>query len=242
MADERDDEPKIRIVDRRMLNEEERQGTATPSIIQTGAAPQTGATPKLEIIGGSGQASSETHEPLADQDDPNGGEMDTLMDVQNEIGGMEGDAPLSDEEAMQMQASMEAEQFAQIEAQMGRPLTEAEKASVREEMERQARQMASLDVIPMLQNLMAEMSARAAVHMGLMPNPYTRLIARNDTQARMAIDAFGAAYDIVKTQLDPASQREYARVLNDLRVNFSSITGIQSIGGGAPAGGGRIIH
>lgn len=245
MADERDDEPKIRIVDRRMLNEEERQGTAPPSIIQTGASQQTGATPKLEIIGGSGQASpaaSETHEPLADQDDPNDGEMDTLMDTQNEIGDMEGDAPLSDEEAMQMQASMEAEQFAQIEAQMGRPLTEAEKASVREEMERQARQMASLDVIPMLQNLMAEMSARAAVHMGLMPNPYTRLIARNDTQARMAIDAFGAAYDIVKTQLDPASQREYARVLNDLRVNFSSITGIQSIGGGAPAGGGRIIH
>jgi hypothetical protein len=45
-------------------------------------------------------------------------------------------------------------------------------------MARQAETATRLEIAPVLQQLMAELSARAAIHMGLMPNPYTRLIAR----------------------------------------------------------------
>jgi hypothetical protein len=98
---------------------------------------------------------------------------------------------------------------------MGRPLTEQEKESVRGEMARQAEAVTRLEVEPVLQQLMAELSARAAVHMGLMPNPYTRLIAKNDAQARLAIDAFGAMFEIIKPHLDgaaSASTPEYSTI------------------------------
>jgi hypothetical protein len=220
MPEERDDEPKIRIVDRRMLSDEERQGTAP--------ANEESAPPKLEIIGGGAPqgASQAEEESESDEDFPQ----------------------LSPEEIEEMRAEMEAEQFAEIEQRMGRPLTEQEKDVVRNEMERQAQSAASLEVAPVLMQLLQELSARAAVHMGLMPNPYTRLIARNDVEARLAIDAFGAIVQVVKPQLEPQMAREFERVLNDLRVNFTSITGTQlpgntpGFGGPGGFGGPRIIH
>lgn len=213
MADERDEEPKIRIVDRRMLSDEERAGTAPSQ--------QESAPPKLEIIGGGNQP--------APAEAP--AELDEDMDEE-----------LSEEEAEQLRMELETEQFGEIERRMGRPLTEQEKGTVRAEMERQAQSAASLEVGPVLLQLMAELSARAAVHMGLMPNPYTRLIARNDAQARMAIDAYGAVLQVVRGSLDAASTREFERVLNDLRVNFTSITGTPLTGPGPMGGGPRIIH
>jgi len=223
MAEERDDEPKIRIVDRRMLSDEERAGNAS--------SPEAGesAPPKLEIIGGGTPSSSSQ------------GEMEEFDASVADEGEYE---ELSEEEAEQLRQELESEQFAEIEQRMGRPLTEQEKDTVRAEMERQAQSAASLEVGPVLLQLMAEMSARAAVHMGLMPNPYTRLIARNDTQARLAIDAYSAVLGVVRPLLDPNSVREFERVLKDLRVNFVSITGISlpQQGPGSGGGGPRIIH
>lgn len=267
--EERDQETKsrVRVVDRRMLSEDERTGKSAPSTNET-----TASAPKLEMVGASTQAQGVDpnsvpdidegmDEPLLEPDlDPQqpaaidepedenvypisaAGDDDMADDMSDE--------PMSDEEIEQVRLEMEAveaEQFAALEQRVGRPLTEQEKASVRAEMERQAQSMTSLEVAPMLQQLMAEMSARAAVHMGLMPNPYTRLIARNDSQARLAIDAFGAMHEVLKPHLDPASGREYARVLNDLRVNFSSLTGAPPTGpsplGQSPLGGpSRIIR
>lgn len=232
MAEEREDEPKIRIVDRRMLSEDERQGKA-PAADTSNDAP-----PKLEIIGGGTSntaLSAAADESIAETDE-----------TSSELGDLDGlDDELSEEEAEQLRQELEEEQFAEIERRMGRPLTAQEKDSVRGEMDRQAQSAASLEVGPMLVQLMAEMSARAAVHLGLMPNPYTRLIARNDTQARLAIDAYGAVLQVIKTQLDPQSAREFERVLNDLRVNFVSITGItlpNNPSGPGGFGGPRIIH
>jgi len=222
MADERDEreeEPKIRIVDRRMLSDDDRAGK--------GAAPEAepSAPPKLEIIGGGAPRTAEPPDAIDEAED----DAEDAFD-------MEGEEPLSEEEAAQMQAEMEQEHFSEIEKQMGRPLTETEKGAVREEMGRQAQQMAALEIAPLLLQLIQEVSARAAVHMGLMPNPYTRLIARNDAQARLAIDSFGAIYDVLKPHLDANMQRELGRILTDLRVNFTSITG------GSPTGPSRIIH
>lgn len=261
--DEREDKenkPKIQVVDRRMLSEEEREGRGAPqsaagsaAAANAGAGAQSSAPPKLEIVGGHGrQGAQGVEQPTADDDsaqeeidapltEPASGPLPPapMGDPDDE------DAePLSAEEQERMVAEVEQEQFAAIEQQMGRPLTEQEKDAVRAEMDKQARSMASLEVTPLLAQLLAEMSARAAVHMGLMPNPYTRLIAKNDAQARLAIDAFAAVFEVLKPQLNASDQREYARVLNDLRLNFVSATGIPSGGPtGSPAGGpSRLIH
>lgn len=229
MANERDEEqePRIRVVDRRGMSDESSERPA----------------PKLEIVGGGTSASPPAPTP---SEPPANAGSDTVLQFGTPPGGTGADADdvtdlseepeLSEEEAAQLEAQFESEQFAQIEAQMGRPLTEREKGQVRLEMEKQAQQMSQLEVAPLLQNTLAELSARAAIHMGLMPNPYTRLLARNDTQARIAIDSFGALYDVLRPHLEPQFASEYARVLNDLRVNFASITGQQALG---PS---RIIH
>ncbi|HEX8833021.1 MAG TPA: DUF1844 domain-containing protein [Abditibacteriaceae bacterium] len=231
MSDEREreeNEPKIRIVDRRMLNEDERAGKAAPAAEETTSAP-----PRLEIVGGTSGANVADIASEADSADIlNAGPVEAAGGDEEYD---EGDAP-SAEEIAQMRAEVEQEQFAAIEERMGRPLTEQEKDSVRAEMDNQARSMSALEIAPMLQQFMAEMSARAAVHMGLMPNPYTRLIAKNDAEARLAIDSFAAVLEVAKPRLDATSQREYARVLNDLRVNFVSQTGLSM------SGPSKIIH
>ncbi len=250
MSNERDNErdeeekPRIQVVDRRMLSEDERTGNAG---VQASQNPND--VPEVP------------EEDLEDFDDE---VSDSELDPQNpgEMGDPDEDVePLSAEEMAHMQAEVEAaeqEQFQTIEARMGRPLTEQEKNSVREEMGRQAEAVASLQVEPMLQQFIVQMSQVAAVHMGLTPNPYTRLIARNDAQARLSIDSFSALLDVIRPLMDASSAREYDRVLNDLRVNFVQITGAPmnnasglsglagiggaGIGGNRSSGGGRIIH
>lgn len=250
MANERDEEqePKVRIIDRRMLSDEERTGKAPASTrAEESAAPQ-GEAPKLEIVGGGAKSQSNPNETQGAPDGDEPGD-EPMLDPQNPapMGDPEGDEmpPMTAEEMAQMEAEMqaaEAEQFAALEERLRRPLTETEKNSVREEMARQAQAALSLDVGPVLQQFLAEMSARAAVHMGLMPNPYTRLIARNDAQARAAIESFGAIYEVVKGNLDPASEKELGRVLNDLRVNYQSITGTPLASSAPMIDKPRIIH
>lgn len=225
MPEEREDESKIRVVDRRMLTDDERAGKGV--IVTPNSAPASNTAeqkaPKLEIVGGGAQAGAD----VADEIDAAAGD---------DAAGEADDEELTPEEEAQLRQELEEEQFAAMEKQMGRPLTEKEKDLVREEMKRQAQQLASLEIAPMLLRFAQEMSQLAAIHLGLMPNPMTRLIARNDAQAQLAIDAFGAIFELLKPQLDPASQREFSRVLNDLRVNYVSVTGAK------PGGSGRIIH
>jgi hypothetical protein len=219
--DERDQESPIRIVDNRMLSDDERAGKGpTPSEASE-------ERPKLEIIGG-GAPKKEAEAVLVAEDEEEDGE----------------ELEMTEEEADQLREEIENEQFAALEQQMGRPLTAKEKDAVRQEMTRQAESAQRLEVQPLIMQLMAEMSARAAVHMGLMPNPYTRLVARNDTQARLAIDTFGSLYEVLRPHLEPGMKQEFERVLNDLRVNFVSITGQQAgaPGSGSFTSGPRIIH
>ena len=256
MADERDREreeeekPRIQVVDRRMLSDDERTGKSTDE------------KPKLEIVGGYSAQQNPNDVPEMPDEDLENFEDEVSEGEDPQYPGEMGDPddeemePLSAEEMAQMQAEIEAaesEQFQAIEARMGRPLTEQEKNSVRDEMGRQAQAVASLEVAPLLQQFLVQMSQIAAVHMGLMPNPYTRLIARNDAQARMAIDSFSALLDVMRPQVDAANLREYDRVLNDLRVNYVQITGapmggsgLTGLGGGLAGGrggnAGRIIH
>ncbi len=226
---EREGKPRFQIIDNRLLSEEERKGTApaasssTPLIQVPGrSAPPASETP--QIIG-----SSSLHEnpgeavsaPIASGDAADATETIPA----DEFGDEDLDAELTEEEAEQLAAQMEAEQFAQLEQEVGRPLNEEEKDRVRQMMAQRAESMSRLEVSPMLIQTISELPRYAAVHLGLVANPYTGLIARNDAEARLAIDAFGALYETLKTRIDPRAAAELARVLNDLRSNFTRITG-----------------
>jgi beta-glucosidase-like glycosyl hydrolase len=226
MADKRDEQngeerPRIQVVDNRLLTDDERAGKATER-------------PKLEIVGGtsSGGAQSDDHhlqEMAADalEEDLLSAE-EAGVDLEN----------MSEEEQEEMRLALEEEQFEAIQQQIGRPLTEKEKDQVRQQMEQQAQAAISLDVAPVLLELMMKLPQFAAVHLGLMPNPYTQLVARNDQQAKMAIESFNALFETVRQQLDPNSIKEIERVLADLKANYQRITGQQI---GQPSGP-RIIH
>ena len=146
--------------------------------------------------------------------------------------------PMSDEEVEQMRSQLEAEQFAALEQEIGRPLTDAEKDQVRQMMEREAQSMTKLEVAPVLLKTITELPRYAAVHLGLVANPYTGLVARNDAEARLAIEAFEALYDTLKGRLDARTSGELERVLNDLKSNYARISGAPI----APKGGPRIIR
>lgn len=195
-----------------MTDEQNQENQDTPKIhivdrrgadTETAAsADQESAPPKLEVISGGGSDEA-VNEPVAE----------------------DGEDEITEEQARQMQTEMEEKQFEAIAQQMGRPLTEKEKDSVRQEMQRQAETAMRLEVTPLLVQTMSELSGRAAVHLGLMPNPYTRLVARNDKEARLAIDAFSALYETVRFGLEGTLNKELARVLNDLKANYANITG-----------------
>jgi hypothetical protein len=252
MANERDEQkPRFQIIDNRLLSEDERKGnssaapeTNTP-LIQVPGGSQRSAdaeAPKLEIIGGgssAGVGSSSLKEeageavsaPIAAGNAADASETTPAHDL-------EAEDLLSEDEVKQMQAEMEAEQFAALEEEVGRPLSDEEKEQVRKLMSQQAQTMSRLEVSPLLLQTISELPRYAAVHLGLLANPYTGLIARNDTEARLAIEAFSAIYDVIKGRTDSRINGELTRVLNDLKTNYTRITG-STIG---PTGGPRIIR
>jgi hypothetical protein len=233
--DEREDKPRFQIIDNRLLSEDERRGTApatssstSPPLIQVPGQAAQSETPKIEIVGSSslrenpGEAVSA---PIASGDESDATETVPTLGFEDEDEGDDLDRELTQEEAEALGAQMEAEQFAQLEQEVGRPLTDEEKERVRQMMAQRAESMSRLEVAPILLQTVSELPRYAAVHLGLVANPYTGLIARNDKEARLAIDAFGALYETLKPRIDPRAGAELARVLNDLRSNYTRITG-----------------
>ena len=231
--DEREDKPRFQIIDNRLLSEEERKGTApatssstSPPLIQVPGRTAPTEQPQIEVTGSSslkenpGEAVSA---PIAAGDESDATETVGAQGFEGEDDDL--DRELTEEEAELLGAQMEAEQFAQLEQEVGRPLTDDEKDKVRQMMAQRAESMSRLEVAPILLQTVSELPRYAAVHLGLVANPYTGLIARNDKEARLAIDAFGALYETLKPRIDPRAGAELARVLNDLRSNYTRITG-----------------
>ena len=209
--EEREDKPRFQIIDNRLLSDEERSGKSTAQTANSGAS---------SLIEQPGQAVSA---PIAAGDAADATETipaDQMMEIEDDE-----ERELTDEEIEQMTAQVENEQFVAMEAEIGRPLTDEEKTEVRALMQQRAETMSRLEVAPLLLQTVTELPRYAAVHLGLIANPYTGLIARNDAEARLAIDAFGAMYETLKTRIDPRAAGELARVLNDLRSNYTRITG-----------------
>ena len=266
--EERDEQkPRFQIVDRRVLTEADRKGTSTdlpatsndtPLIQVPGQAnvSSDAERPKLEIIGGgnpnSGNANAGVSAVGSSSLDERPGQAvsapsaagdaadatETVPAAMSMDADMDDETPMTEAEVDQMRSELEAEQFAALEQEIGRPLTDAEKDQVRSMMEREAQSMTKLEVAPILLKTITELPRYAAVHLGLVANPYTGLIARNDAEARLSIEAFEALYDTVKTRLDARTNGELERVLNDLKSNYARISGAPI----APKGGPRIIR
>ncbi len=227
--DEREDKPRFQIIDNRLLSDEERKGTA-PASSQSASSPliqvpgQSAPKETPQIIGSSSLrevAGEAVSAPIASGDESDATETIPADGFADD----DLDRELTEEEAELLGAQMEAEQFAQLEQEVGRPLTDEEKNQVRQMMAQRAESMARLEVAPILLQTVSELPRYAAVHLGLVANPYTGLIARNDKEARLAIDAFNALYDTLKPSIDPRAASELARVLNDLKANYTRITG-----------------
>ena len=257
--EERDEQkPRFQIVDRRVLTEEDRKGTspdiaATPSDTpliqvpgQANVSPDA-ERPKLEIIGGGNPNSGHSAVGSSSLDEAPGQAVSAPIAAGDAADATEtvpadmemGDeTPMTEAEVEQMRSELEAEQFAALEQEIGRPLTDPEKDQVRQMMEREAQSMTKLEVAPILLKTITELPRYAAVHLGLVANPYTGLIARNDAEARLSIEAFEALYDTIKTRMDARTTSELERVLNDLKSNYARISGAPI----APKGGPRIIR
>ncbi|MFQ5847440.1 MAG: DUF1844 domain-containing protein [Candidatus Methylomirabilales bacterium] len=71
----------------------------------------------------------------------------------------------------------------------------------------------------------AEFEMRALIHMGLIPNPATRLVTKDLPQARLAIDCTAALIEQLSPSAAPAERDELQQVLTNLRLHFVQQSG-----------------
>jgi hypothetical protein len=64
------------------------------------------------------------------------------------------------------------------------------------------------------------LAAKAWEGMGLVPNPGTNKIQKDLQDARIAIDAYAAVFEAIRTQIDDQPRREMETLLMTLRLNF----------------------
>ncbi|HKV43825.1 MAG TPA: DUF1844 domain-containing protein [bacterium] len=64
------------------------------------------------------------------------------------------------------------------------------------------------------------LAAKAWEGMGLVPNPVTNTTQKNLEEARLAIDAFAAVFEVLRMRIDEPARREMETLLTNLRLNF----------------------
>lgn len=79
---------------------------------------------------------------------------------------------------------------------------------------------AMLPVEDLVRVLLAELSMRAWVHLGLIAHPATGLVVADLPSARLAIDCCAALLEQLAPRLAPAERGELQRMIADLRMNY----------------------
>ena len=72
----------------------------------------------------------------------------------------------------------------------------------------------------LLSTWLSLLAAKAWQGMGLVPNPLTGKTEKNLDDARLAIDAYAAVFEVLRARLEEQPRREMENVLTMLRVNF----------------------
>lgn len=86
--------------------------------------------------------------------------------------------------------------------------------------EKEAQEFVLLPVPDLVRIFIAELQTRALVHMGVIPNPATRLVATDLPQARLAIDSVAALIEQLSPSVPPAEREELQKLLTNLRLSF----------------------
>lgn len=102
------------------------------------------------------------------------------------------------------------------------PKSESEKTaeSPPPEQEKKEEEFVLLPIPDLVRILIAELQTRALVHMGLIPNPATHLVAKDLPQARLAIDCVAALIEQLSPLAAPPEREELQHMLANLRLSF----------------------
>ena len=113
-----------------------------------------------------------------------------------------------------------AEQDESIEKQAEAEVPGDEKAAGSGAGGGQAFPLGALGTQEVMISFLGLLAAKAWEGMGLVPVMTTGKIEQNLDSARLAIDAYGAVLEVLRTRLQEAPRREMETVLTNLRVNF----------------------
>lgn len=86
--------------------------------------------------------------------------------------------------------------------------------------EEEGRDLALLPIRDLALIFIAELQTRALMHLGLVPNPQTRLVAKDLPQAQLAIDCMAALIEQVSPTAGPGEHGQLRQILADLRLTF----------------------
>ncbi len=95
-------------------------------------------------------------------------------------------------------------------------MTDEEKESLQKEAEDSFKYTST---IFLLLRMIAE---HVWVHIGLIPNPVTRLTVKDLGEARKLIDLFGVILNHAEKDLDAATMTELRRIHSDLKINYTN--------------------
>ena len=77
-----------------------------------------------------------------------------------------------------------------------------------------------LPISDLVRIFIAELRTRALIHMGLIPNPQTRLVAKDLPEARLAIDCMAALIERLSPLAAPDEHGQLQQILADLQLTF----------------------
>lgn len=84
----------------------------------------------------------------------------------------------------------------------------------------QAVPLAALPASDLLASFMSLLAMKAWEGMGLVPNPLTSKTQKNMDDARLAIDAYAAVFELLRSTIAEQPRREMENLLTTLRLNF----------------------
>jgi hypothetical protein len=84
----------------------------------------------------------------------------------------------------------------------------------------QAVPLAALSASDLLTTFLSLMAMKAWEGMGLVASPMTGKTEKNLEDARLAIDAYAAVFELLRVRVDDRARREMENALTMLRVNF----------------------
>ena len=111
-------------------------------------------------------------------------------------------------------------------AEPGAEAAEADQsATTPEGAERQAVPLHALRTHDLLVWMLSILAAKAWEGMGLVANPMTNKVEKNLDEARLAIDAYAATFEVVRVRVEERPRRDMETLLTTLRLNFVEKSG-----------------